>query len=691
MTSAARTVRDTPPARLAEDPYLAPYLDVLRSRRDRAHALRARLTQDKLSLPDFASAHEYFGLHRDAGGWVFREWAPNAHAIHLVGTFNDWNETDEYALHRLDERGAWELRLPPDAIRHEDLYKLHVYWPGGSGERIPAYARRAVQDPATHVFCAQVWEPESPYTWKWPEFRRPDAAPIIYEAHVGMAQEHGNVGTYDEFRLYTLPRIAAAGYNTIQLMAVLEHPYYGSFGYHVSSFFAASSRFGPPEALKALVDAAHENGIAVIIDLVHSHAARNENEGLSRFDGTLHQYFHGGSRGDHQAWDSRCFDYGKIEVLHFLLSNCRYWLDEYHVDGYRFDGITSMLYLHHGLGTAFDSYERYFDASVDEDALAYLALANEVIHEVRPDAVTIAEDVSGMPGLAAPAGELGCGFDYRLAMGVPDYWFHLFREVQDEFWDLGVLWRELTNRRREEQTISYVECHDQSIVGGKTMVFQLIDAAMYTDMSVSHDNYVVERGIAIHKLARLATLATAGHGYLNFIGNEFGHPEWVDFPREGNNWSHHYARRQWHLRDDPHLRYHYLADFDIAIVDLVTGERLLQRAQPRFLSVDDRTKLLAFERADFFFVFNFHPTQDLRDHPLEMPVGTYTAVLSSDETRFGGKGRVAIDAMLDLRPHRSGAELRHSLALSLPARTAVVLKRTFVPIADDVDGYLDPE
>jgi len=679
MTGTTPSGREASPAHLCDDPCLAPYLGVLRARHRRAVELKARLTEGSQSLADFASAHEHFGLHRNAQGWTFREWAPNARAINLFGTFTDWNETPEFALQRVDGRGTWEVRLPPDALHHEDLYKLRVYWPGGSGERIPAYARRAVQDPATHVFCAQVWEPDDPYAWKHRGFRRPDVAPIIYEAHVGMSQEHGNIGTYDEFRLHVLPRIAAAGYNTIQLMAVLEHPYYGSFGYHVSSFFAASSRFGPPEALKALIDDAHENGIAVIIDLVHSHAARNENEGLSRFDGTLHQYFHAGDRGDHAAWDSRCFDYGKIEVLHFLLSNCRFWLDEYHVDGYRFDGITSMLYHHRGLGTAFDSYDRYFGDTVDEDALAYLTLANEVIHDVRPDAVTIAEDVSGMPGLAAPAAHLGCGFDYRLAMGIPDYWFHLFREVQDEFWDLGTLWHELTNRRQDERTVSYVECHDQAIVGGKTMIFQLMDAAMYTDMSIAHDNYVVERGIAIHKLARLATLATAGHGYLNFIGNEFGHPEWVDFPREGNNWSHHYARRQWHLRDDPNLKYHFLADFDAAIVALATDERLLQRAQARFLSIDVAAGLLAFERADFFFLFNFHPTHESEASQLEMPVGTYTPVLSSDEKRFGGKGRTPMDDTLTARALRSDEELRYCLDLTLPSRTALVLKRTFAP------------
>ena len=466
------------------------------------------------------------------------------------------------------------------------------------------------------------------------------------------------------------------GYNTIQLMAIMEHPYYGSFGYHVSSFFAASSRFGTPEELKALIDAAHKEGLAVIMDLVHSHAVMNEIEGLSRFDGTLYQYFHDGPRGHHMAWDSRLFNYSKPEVLHFLLSNCRFWLDEYHVDGFRFDGVTSMLYLHHGLGPAFDHYDRYFDGSVDGDALTYLVLANKIIHQVRPSAITIAEDVSGMPGLAAPIEDGGCGFDYRLAMGVPDCWFKFINDMRDEDWNMEHLWRELTNRRGDELVISYAESHDQALVGGKTTIFEMIDKDMYWSMRVSDQNMMVDRGIALHKMIRLITAATAAGGYLNFIGNEFGHPEWVDFPREGNNWSYKYARRQWHLRDDQDLKYHQLADFDIAMLDLIRKNGVLDKGLPRKIWSHDGDKILMFERAGLFFLFNFHPSQSFTDYPLgQLPPGEYVLVLDTDEERFGGHKRLEPGQHYFTGPVVQNNEARHYIKVYLPCRCGLVIGR----------------
>ncbi|RLD09760.1 MAG: 1,4-alpha-glucan-branching enzyme, partial [Chlamydiae bacterium] len=455
---------------------------------------------------------------------------------------------------------------------------------------------------------------------------------------------------------------------------IMEHPYYGSFGYHVSNFFAASSRFGTPDELKELVDAAHEAGLAVIMDIVHSHAVKNEIEGLSKFDGTYYQYFHKGQRGLHDAWDSRCFDYGKPEVLHFLLSNCKFWLDEYKLDGFRFDGVTSMLYHHHGLGPAFDSYEKYFDGSVDDDAIAYLSLANKLIHSVKPTAITIAEDVSGMPGLAAPQKEHGIGFDYRLAMGVPDHWFNLMTKLSDEDWDMSTTWHELTNRRADEKVISYVECHDQAIVGGKTVIFQLIDADMYSSMKVDTESLKVDRGIALHKIIRLATLASAGHGYLNFIGNEFGHPEWVDFPREGNNWSHHYARRQWSLRDNKELKYHFLADFDREIISLVRKEEIIEKRQPRLLRIDNNDKIICFERSGFIFIFNFHPSHSVVDYGIEVFPGKYSLVLNSDEKKFGGFERVKVGQQYQTTPVIENKTCRNMLKFYLPCRTGMVLK-----------------
>jgi len=661
---------------VAADPLLGPWREALERRLRRAAELEARLTEGRMRLADFASGHEYFGLHRRGGEWVLREWAPNATRVSLVGEMTDWKERTNFALERLDGAdGVWEIRLPASAMAHGDLYRLRVHWIGGQGDRIPAWARRVVQDPQTLIFNAQVWDPPSSYRWRREGFCCAVQTPFVYEAHVGMAQEEERIGTYREFTEKVLPRVVRAGYDVLQLMAIQEHPYYGSFGYQVSSFFAASSRFGTPEDLKALIDAAHEAGLCVVMDLIHSHAASNEVEGLGRFDGTEHQYFHRGARGRHEAWGSRCFDYGKPQVLHFLLSNCRYWLDEFRFDGFRFDGVTSMLYRHHGLGKAFLSYGDYFDASVDEDALAYLALANRVIHDVRPDAVTIAEDVSGMPGLAVPEAQGGTGFDFRFAMGVPDTWIKLLKECADEAWPLGHLWHELNNRRRDEKTISYCESHDQALVGDKTLIFRMIDADMYTDMSVFRQNLRVDRGVALHKMIRLVTLATAGHGYLNFMGNEFGHPEWIDFPRAGNGWSYKYARRQWSLADDETLRYRQLARFDADMIALARRANLLGSGVPRLLHEHNETKVLAFERAGHLLAFNFHPFRSHDGYRIDAPPGRYRLVLDTDAGVYGGHGRLEPDQIHFTQPEGQGPAARHRLSLYLPTRTALVLRR----------------
>ena len=657
-----------------DDPYLDMHRGAIEWRRWHCSEVCRRITGGNLSLADFASAHEYFGLHREKKNWVFREWAPNATSITMKGDFSNWQELGKYSLSRINEQGHWEIKLPLDALRHGQLYRLKIRWNGGEGDRIPAYARRVVQDEKTKIFNAQVWEPEKPYVWKCKKpvgdvLTRP---PLIYESHVGMAQDKEGIGSYCEFRENTLPRIARAGYNTVQLMAVMEHPYYGSFGYHVSSFFAASSRFGTPEELMRLVDEAHAMGLRVIMDIVHSHAVKNEVEGISRFDGTLYQYFHDGPKGNHVAWDSRCFNYDRTEVLHFLLSNCRYWLDAFNMDGFRFDGVTSMLFYDHGLGEGFNSYDDYFSPlRIDAQAQTYLMLANELIHTINPDAITVAEDVSGMPGLGAPVKDGGLGFDYKLAMGVPDFWFKTIKEVRDEDWSTDEIFRELTNRRQDERSISYVECHDQSIVGGKTLIFELVDADMYFAMSRGSMNLAVDRGIALHKLIRLLTLATAGNGYLNFMGNEFGHPEWVDFPREGNEWSCKYARRQWHLMDNHDLKYRYLAEFDRETITLFNSRGLLDHyPELRFSHVSDH--VLAFSRELIYFVFNLHPDKSYTDYPVDMPGGTYKLLFESDEERFGGFERIAPDQVFK----SSDFNGRNCIRAYLPSRSVMVLQKT---------------
>lgn len=658
------------------DSWLEPFEDAIVGRHQHALDRLAELTQNgKQTLSQLADGYLYYGLHRTSRGWVLREWAPNATAISVIGDFNDWTPSDNYAMKALDN-GVWEIKLPSKAMHHGDLYKLHIEWEGGSGERIPAWANRVVQDEQTKIFSAQVWAPAQPYKWKKKSFR-PNTSPLlIYECHIGMAQDEEKVGTYTEFKDNVLPRIIRDGYNCIQIMAIAEHPYYGSFGYHVSNFFAPSSRFGTPEELKELVDEAHKNGIAVIMDIVHSHAVKNENEGLGNFAGDPYQYFLRGDRREHPAWDSLCFDYGRGEVLHFLLSNCKYWLEEFHFDGYRFDGVTSMLYYSHGLGEAFCGYGDYYNGGQDDEAIAYLTLANLLIHEVNPHAITIAEEVSGMPGLAAPFKNGGYGFDYRMAMNIPDYWIKTIKELRDEDWKPSSMFWETTNRRQDEKTISYAESHDQALVGDKTIVFRLIDADMYWHFKKGDENFMANRGIALHKMIRLLTASTINGGYLNFMGNEFGHPEWIDFPREGNGWSHKYARRQWNLVDNKELCYHYLGDFDEAMVKLLGSVKNIQKTPVVEVWHNDGDQVLAYSRGDLLFVFNFSPSQSFTDYGFIVPQGSYDVVLNTDSKAFGGN-----DFADDSVRHFTNFDPIYArdgkgwLKLYIPARSAVVLRK----------------
>ena len=661
---------------LRNDPWLEPFALAIEGRHDDVIRKMEELTAaTDGSLSKFANAYNYFGLHREKSGeWVFREYAPNATQIWLIGTFSDWKDDERYSLSPIGD-GVWEGRFPADFIHNGDLFKMRVDWNGGSGERIPAYARRVVQDPQTHIFNAEVYEPENPYKFKVKKFS-PDTKPLlIYECHIGMAQQEEGVGSYEEFRTKTLPRIAADGYNAIQSMAIQEHPYYGSFGYHVSSFYAASSRFGTPDDLKRLIDDAHERGIAVIMDIVHSHAVKNEVEGLGRLDGSYDLYFYGDGRREHPAWDSLCFDYGKNSVLHFLLSNCKFWLEEYKFDGFRFDGVTSMLYYNHGLGKAFGSYDDYYDGNEDTNAIVYLSLANLLIHEINPKAITIAEEMSGMPGLAAKFEDGGIGFDYRMAMGVPDYWIKMIKEKKDEDWHPTSIFWELTNRRADEKTISYCESHDQALVGDKTIIFRLIDKEMYWHMMVDDNNFAVERGMALHKMIRLVTLASINGGYLNFMGNEFGHPEWIDFPREGNGWSYQYARRQWDLVDREDLKYKFLNAFDNAMIETVAGYYDFQALPVEKLWEKDDDQVLAFRRGDLIFVFNWNPIKSFNDYGFLAPAGEYEVILDSDSKKFGGFGNID-----DTIHHFTQADPLYSpagkgwLKLYLPARTAQVLR-----------------
>ena len=650
------------------NPQLIPFSDNIDLRMNLYRNTKNRLLTAGQDLKDFANGHNFYGFHHVEGGWYYREWAPSADQLYLEGEFNNWNPTS-HPMKRLDGEN-WELYLPgDDTLWHGCKVKTVVDYHGSRTEHLPLYIRRVIQNKSNNTFDAEVVDDRRAFPWTDQDFVGEDQL-YIYEAHVGMAQEEGRIGTYREFATKVLPRIKKAGYNTVQLMAIMEHPYYGSFGYQVSNFFAASSWFGHPEDLKYLVNRAHKLGIRVLLDLVHSHAVKNTAEGINMFDGTVWQFFHDGEKGEHPAWGTKCFDYGKTGVLHFLLSNLKFWLEEYHFDGFRFDGVTSMLYHDHGLGTDFNSNDKYFSMNTNVDAISYLQLANELIRQVKPNAITIAEDMSGMPGMCLPIEDGGIGFDYRLAMGLPDMWIKATK-TQDEFWDINKMWGDMCLRRPGENSVAYVESHDQALVGDKTMIFRLADANMYTDMEKTTHNPIIDRAIALHKMIRLFTLAGGGEAYLNFMGNEFGHPEWIDFPREGNGWSFHYCRRQWSLKDNGLLKYQWLNDFDYDMVHLCKRHKIFRQGMANLMLMKAPEQMLCFARCDLFFVFNFHSSNSL-EHIL-IPVYPDTKELvvkfSSDDEKYGGFSQVAHMTY----PIKEFDGVRYA-ELYIPARTAIVLR-----------------
>ncbi len=647
------------------DPYLTPYKDDLILRINNFKNKKRELCGEE-SLIDFANGHNFFGFHKTKNGWVYREWAPGADKMYLTGDFNGWDiyKTPmtrlENGVFEVDVGNELEIGMKVQAIVEKEGQILR---------RVPSYATRVVQDEVTYWWCAEVCEISNPYDWEDEKFKMPKT-PLIYECHVGMAQDKYGIGTYREFADNILPRVKKLGYNTVQIMAIMEHPYYGSFGYQVSNFFAPSSRFGTADDLKYLINKAHKMGIAVLLDIVHSHAVGNTNEGLNMFDGTDYQYFHTGGKGNHPAWGTKLFNYAKNEVLHFLLSNIKYWLTEFHFDGFRFDGGTSMLYHDHGLGSAFVNYDMYFSMNTDTDAITYLMLANDLIKEINSKALTIAEDMSGMPGMCLPIKDGGIGFDYRLSMGVPDLWIKYLKDVSDDYWNMGALWWELNSRRPKEKVIGYCESHDQALVGDKTIMFRLCDANMYYSMNKGNNDSVIYRGIALHKMIRLVTSSLAGDGYLNFMGNEFGHPEWIDFPREGNGWSYHYCRRQWSLVDNPDLMYMGLNDFDKAMISLLKKEKILtKKAELSLIHEDD--KLLAYKKDDDLFVFNFHPYKSFEGYAIPAESGEYKVILSTDDSEFGGHNRVDKKYIYNTEEING----RECVKLYIPSRTGFVLKK----------------
>ena len=631
-----------------QDPYLKNFEWAIKRRNEHFKRQLRQIESNEVSLENFAHSYQQMGLHLLPNNDIkYREYAPGARGIALFGEFNNWNR-DQYWAKR-DQYGFWELIIPNDngqpRIKHGTKVKCNVVLSNGNwADRNPIWIEFLYQNKQSLIFDGVFWNPDQKYEWKYPEkhLKKPRSL-RIYEAHVGMSSFDPKVSTYREFADNILPRIKRTGYTAVQLMAIMHHANYASFGYHVNNLFAVSSLFGTPEDLMYLVDKAHELGLFMIMDIVHSHASSNVDDGFNYWDGTDYLYFHGGAMGHHSLWDSRLYNYSSYETLRFLLSNCAYYSEKYRFDGFRFDGITSILYRNHGIRYSFSGdYHEYFGDNFDEDGGVYLMLANKLLHQINPESITIAEDVSGMPGLCLTVDQGGFGFDYRLNMSVSDKWIQLLKEYKDEDWNLGNLVFTLTNRRYNEKHVGYCESHDQSIVGDKTIAMWLFDKEMYWNMSCnSPETIIISRGMCLHKMIRLITFALGGEAYLCFMGNEFGHPEWVDFPRPGNGFSYALCRRRWDLCDNRYLRYKYLYNWDVAMNKLDEVFNFISSPFQYISLKHEDDKMVVFEKGDLLFVFNFHMYKSYENYKIGTQWGSeHKIILDSDEYRFFGKGRL---------------------------------------------------
>ncbi|XP_047249302.1 1,4-alpha-glucan-branching enzyme 3, chloroplastic/amyloplastic isoform X3 [Capsicum annuum] len=557
-----------------------------------------------------------------------------------------------YWLETKKGRNGWVQKYMP-ALPHGSQYRVYFNTPNGPLERVPAWATFVIPDADGKQAVAVHWEPTPEYAYKWKHKQPVKPKSLrIYECHIGISGQEPKISSFNDFISKVLPHVKEAGYNAIQIIGVVEHKDYFTVGYRVTNFYAVSSRYGTPDDFKRLIDEAHGLGLLVFLEIVHSYAAADEMVGLSLFDGTNDCYFHTGKRGLHKFWGTRMFKYGDLDVLHFLLSNLNWWVEEYHVDGFHFHSLSSMLYTHNGFASFTGDMDEYCNQYVDKDALLYLILANEVLHTLHPNVITIAEDATLYPGLCDQTSQGGLGFDYFANLSASEMWLALLENTPDHEWCM--------------------KNHNQSISGGCSFAEILIGNSLGKS-SISQESLV--RGCSLHKMIRLITCTIGGHAYLNFMGNEFGHPKRVEFPMSSNNFSFSLANRSWDLlENDVHYQ---LFSFDKDMMDLDKNGRILSRGLANIHHVNDTTMVISYLRGPNLFVFNFHPVNSYERYTIGVEeAGEYQITLNTDEKKYGGRGLFGHDQNLQRTINRRADGKRICLEVPLPSRSAQVYKLT---------------
>lgn len=592
-------------------------------------------------------------------GVYFAVWAPNAKSVSVIGNFNAWNSNDHKLNPRWDESGIWEAFFP--AISKGEIYKYAIHSNTGDYlEKADPFAMYAEVAPKT---ASIVWDVD--YKWKdanWLKQRKSTAGKpkpySVYEIHFGSWRrkvEEGNRSlTYLEMAAELVAYIKETGFTHVEFMPVMEHPFYGSWGYQITGYFAPSSRYGSPEEFMQLVDALHEAEIGVILDWVPSHFP-GDDHGLYRFDGT-HLYEHADPRkGFHPDWKSYIFNYGRNEVKSFLISNAVYWLDKYHIDGLRVDAVASMLYLDYSR-KAGEWEPNQYGGRENLESIAFLKELNEVVYGDFPDTITIAEESTAWPGVSRPTYLGGLGFGQKWMMGWMHDTLHFFQE-------------DPINRKYHMNEITF------SIMYAFTENFML---------PLSHDEVVHGKGPIIGRMTgdewrRFANLRllysymyTHPGTKLLFMGAEFG---------QTSEWKHDLSL-DWHL-----LQY----DFHKGIHTLFKELNALYKAEPalyqfafeargfEWIDYNDRENsvMLYLRKAErkedqLLVVCNFTP--EVRQH-YRIGVGIrgyWKEIFNSDQKRYGGSGLLNQGSIQTSPVKYHGRD--YSISLSLPPLGISILK-----------------
>ncbi len=615
----------------------------------------------------FFRSYDTFGAHIGSKdmtrGVYFTLWAPSVKRVSVVGSFNDWRDT-EFGMSQLGNTGIWTIFIPE--IEEGTLYKYLIETADGSLlYKADPFAFSAELRPGTASRVTNL----SKYVWqdeKWLQERKNkshfDNPMNIYEVHLGSWKQH-DIGCPDEMttpsdRFYTYRELAVTlvdyvkelGYTHIELLPLMEHPFDGSWGYQVTGYYAATSRYGPPEDLMYFIDTCHLAGIGVILDWVPGHFCRDA-QGLGRFTGDkLYEI------GDHVQWGTYKFDFSRPEVRSFLLSNAMFWLDRYHIDGIRVDGVSSMLYINFGIEDISKHRHNKLGGDSDLDAISFLKEFNLVVGMNFPDVFTVAEESTSWPLVTYPPDKGGLGFHYK--------------------WDMGWM-----NDTLKFTSIDYPSrCQNHELLTF-SMMYAFSENFI---LPLSHDEVVHGKSSLIGRMPgdywrqfaglRLLALYQLCHpgAKLCFMGNEFGqYIEWR-----------YYDSLEWFLLGfDSHRQHHlyvkmlnslYLKEPSLwEISHIWRGFEWLE-------ANNSRQGILIFKRQgalqnDFVVVLlNFQPDSYTR-YRIGVPLkGRYREILSSDDLRFGGSGVVNAGILTAQELPMHGQE--YSLEINVPPLGGTIIK-----------------